>query len=168
MGLGHDPEGKVLGILGMGGIGTAMAKRAAGFQMNIQYHNRTELPADQNPVNAKYVSFEELLRTSDVISVHVPLSQATTHLISREQFAMMKDGAIVINTARGAVIDEAAMVEALESGKLFSVGLDVYEKEPEIHQGLVNNDKVVLAPHIGTATFETQVRTYPQSRGCTH
>ena len=103
------------------------------------------------------MSFEELLKSSDVISVHVPLSNATTHLLSHKEFAMMKDGCIIINTARGAIIDEEAMVEALESGKLFSVGLDVYEEEPNIHPRLVSNENVVLTPHIGTATYETQV-----------
>ncbi|KAL8943339.1 MAG: hypothetical protein Q9211_001016 [Gyalolechia sp. 1 TL-2023] len=159
MGLGHDPEGKTLGILGMGGIGSAFALRAAPFDFKIQYHNRNPVAhPSNNPTNATYVGFEELLRTSDVISIHLPLNDITKGLIGREQFAMMKDGVVIINTARGKIIHEGALVEALEQGKVFAAGLDVYEKEPEIHPGLIRNDNVVLLPHIGTATLETLVR----------
>lgn len=157
MDLGHDPEGKILGILGMGGIGGALARRAAPFDMKIQYHNRHPVAPEQNPTNAKYVSFEQLLRTSDVISVHLPLSKATRHLIGRKEFAMMKSGVVIINTARGKIVDEEALVDALDSGKVFAAGLDVYEKEPEIHEGLISSDKAVLLPHVGTATLETMV-----------
>ena len=157
MGLGHDPEGKVLGILGMGGIGTALARRAAPFDLRIQYHNRRPVAPQQNPTNAQYVSFEELLSTSDIISIHLPLSGATRHLIGPQEFSMMKDGVILVNTARGKIIDEEALVEALESGKVFAAGLDVYEREPEIHEGLLKSDNVILMPHVGTATFETEV-----------
>ena len=158
MGLGFDPEGKVLGILGMGGIGGAFAKRAAGFDFKVQYHNRRPVGPEKNLVGASYVSFEELLGTSDILSLHLPLTQATRHLIGSKEFGMMKDGVIIINTARGPIIDEQALVDALNSGKVFSAGLDVYEKEPEIHKGLVDNGSVILLPHIGTATYETQVR----------
>ena len=159
MGLGHDPQGQTLGILGMGGIGTTLAVRAAAFGMKIQYHNRNPVADDRNPTKAKYVSFDELLATSDVISVHLPLSPATRHTLDREQFQKMKDGATLVNTARGPIVNEKALVEALESGKLFSAGLDVYEEEPRINPKLVDNGKVFLLPHIGTATFETQVRS---------
>ncbi|KAI4177099.1 MAG: hypothetical protein LQ343_000581 [Gyalolechia ehrenbergii] len=156
MGLGHDPEGKTLGILGMGGIGSAFALRAVPFDFKIQYHNRNPVVhPSKNPTNAKYVGFEELLRTSDVISIHLPLNDTTKRMIGREQFAMMKDGVVIVNTARGKIVDERALVEALEQGKVFAAGLDVYEKEPEIHPGLIKNDNVVLMPHIGTATVET-------------
>lgn len=157
MGLGHDPEGKALGILGMGGIGTALARRAAPFDLQIQYHNRRPVPPEQNPINAQYVSFEQLLRTSDIISVHLPLSDATRHLIGRKEFEMMKDGVVIVNTARGKIIDEEALVEALENGKVYAAGLDVYEHEPEIHEGLIKSNKAVLLPHVGTATYETMV-----------
>ncbi|KAL9599341.1 MAG: hypothetical protein Q9219_003874 [cf. Caloplaca sp. 3 TL-2023] len=141
----------------MGGIGSAFAQRAAPFDFRLQYHNRNPIVHPSgSPANAKYVGFDELLRTSDVISVHLPLNSATKGLIGREQFAMMKDGVVIVNTARGKIIDEEALVEALEQGKVFAAGLDVYEKEPEIHPGLVKNDNVVLMPHIGTATIETQ------------
>jgi lactate dehydrogenase-like 2-hydroxyacid dehydrogenase len=162
--LGHDPKGKVLGILGMGGIGTAVATRARAFGMHIQYHNRTRLPAAKEEevggggpaAAARYVSFEDLLRTSDVLSVNVALNASTRHMISTAQFACMKDGVVLVNTARGPIVDEAALVAALESGKVFAAGLDVYEEEPRVHPGLLGSEKVVLLPHVGTATWETQ------------
>lgn len=157
MTLGHDPGGKVLGILGMGGIGRALARRAVPFGMQTQYHNRRPVFGELNPTNARYVSFEELLRTSDVISIHLPLSDATRHMIGRKEFAMMKDGVVIVNTARGSIIDEGALVEALESGKVFGAGLDVFENEPEVHPGLAANDNVVLLPHAACLTFEIQV-----------
>ena len=159
MGLGHDPQGQTLGILGMGGIGTTVAVRAAAFGMKIQYHNRNRVPDDKNPTKATYVSFDDLLATSDVVSVHLPLSPSTRHTLDREEFKKMKDGATLINTARGPIINEEALVEAMESGKLFSAGLDVFEEEPKIHPKLIENDDVFLLPHIGTATVETQVRS---------
>jgi len=154
--LGHDPEGKVLGILGMGGIGRNLKTKAEAFRMKVQYHNRKRLPQDQED-GAKYVSFDELLATSDVISLNLPLNPHTRHLISKNEFAKMKDGVVIVNTARGAIIDEAELVNALDSGKVGSVGLDVYENEPDyIHPGLVNNPNVMLVPHMGTWTVETQ------------
>ena len=157
MDLGHDPEGKTLGILGMGGIGGALARRAAPFDMKIQYHNRRRVAPEKNPTGAEYVSLEHLLATSDVISVHLPLSDRTRHFIGREEISMMKDGVVIVNTARGPIIDEEALVEALESGKVFGAGLDVFEREPEIHEGLIRNNNTVLLPHTGTATYETMV-----------
>ncbi len=153
--LTHEPEGKTLGILGMGGIGTAVARRAIPFGMRVQYHNRSRVPESQNPVGAKYVSFEELLATSDVVSVHLPLNASTRGLISRDQFDSMKDGVVLINTARGPIVNEDALVEALESGKVWGAGLDVYEHEPKIHPGLIDNENCVLLPHVGTGTLET-------------
>ena len=139
----------------MGGIGSAVAKRAKAFGMQIQYHNRNRLPEDQEE-GAKYVSFEDLLKTSDVLSLNLSLNASTRHIIAKPQFDMMKDGVIIINTARGPLIDEAALVDALKSRKVWTAGLDVFEEEPKIHQGL-DNENVVLLPHVGTATFETQV-----------
>lgn len=159
--LGHDPQNKVLGILGMGGIGREVAARARAFGMKIQYYNRTPLSPELE-LGAKYVSFEELVRTSDVLSLNCSLRKETIGIIGRKEFEMMKQGVVIINTARGKLIDEAALVDALESGKVFSAGLDVYEEEPKIHEGLLNNENVVLLPHIGTGTFETQVgRQHP-------
>lgn len=153
--LGHDPRGKVLGILGMGGIGQAVAHRARAFGMKVQYYNRRQLPKEQEG-DAEYVSFNDLLKTSDVLSLNLSLNESTRHIIWKPQFDMMKDGVIIINTARGPLMDEDDLVEALNSGKVWSVGLDVYEDEPQIHEGLRTNDNVVLLPHIGTATVETQ------------
>ncbi|KAF2200767.1 D-isomer-specific 2-hydroxyacid dehydrogenase-like protein [Delitschia confertaspora ATCC 74209] len=153
--LGHDPKNKVLGILGMGGIGSAVATRAKAFGMKVQYHNRSRLSENEEQ-GAKYVGFEELLKTSDVLSLNLSLNASTRHIISKEQFDMMKDGIIIVNTARGPLIDEAALVDALKSGKVWSAGLDVFEEEPKIHPGLLNNNNVVLLPHMGTSTWETQ------------
>lgn len=153
--LGHDPSKKVLGILGMGGIGQAVAQRAKAFGMSIQYHNRSRLP-EKEEQGAKYVSFEELLKTSDVLSLNLALNPSTRHIIAKPQFELMKEGVVIVNTARGPIIDEAALVDALDSGKVFSAGLDVFEEEPKIHPGLLGNENVVLLPHIGTATWETQ------------
>ena len=153
--IGHDPTGKVLGILGMGDIGKAMATRAASLGMKIQYHNRRKL----TPMNERlgtFVDFDTLLSTSDVLSLNLPLVPETRHIIGAKEFAKMKDGIVIVNTARGAVMDEAALVDALNSGKVRSAGLDVYEKEPEVHPGLLNNEHVLLVPHMGTHTYETQ------------
>ena len=146
----------MLGILGMGGIGTAVARRAIPFGMRVQYHNRTRVPASQNPMGAKYVSFEELLETSDIISVHLPLNASTHGMISRDQFARMKNDVVLINTARGPIVNEDALVENLGSGKVWGAGLDVHEHEPKIHPGLIDNENCVLLPHVGTGTLETQ------------
>jgi len=156
MQLTHDPENKILGILGMGGIGTAVAKRAIPFGMRIQYHNRNQVSKERNTVGAQYVGFEELLRTSDIVSVHLPLNRETRGMIGRHQFSMMKDGVVLVNTARGPIVDEEALVEALESGKVWGAGLDVFEKEPLVHEGLMKSQHSVLMPHVGTATLETQ------------
>ncbi|KAB8339140.1 hypothetical protein FH972_022076 [Carpinus fangiana] len=155
--LGHDPQGKLIGILGMGGIGRNFANKARAFGMRVAYHNRRELDAAA-AAGATYLSFDELLAQSDVILVSVPLSPATHHLISTAEFAKMKTGVVVVNTARGAVIDEAALVKALDDGKVGSAGLDVFEEEPKVHPGLVANDKVLLLPHMGTWTKETQTK----------
>ncbi|CBF81721.1 hypothetical protein AN5534.2 [Aspergillus nidulans FGSC A4] len=153
--LGHDPENKVLGILGMGGIGRNLKRKAESFGMKVIYHNRRELSAELAG-GAKYVSFEELLKQSDVISLNLPLNKNTRHIISTEQFNQMKDGVVIVNTARGAVMDEDALVKALDNGKVYSAGLDVFEDEPKIHPGLVENPNVLLVPHMGTWTVETQ------------
>lgn len=152
--MGHDPQGKVLGILGMGGIGRNMKRKAEAFGMTVIYHNRSKLPVDLAD-GAEYVSFEELLRRSDVLSLNLPLNAQTRHIISTEQLKMMRKSAVIVNTARGAVIDEAALVKALDEGTIAGAGLDVYEVEPKVHEGLLRNDKVMLLPHVGTYTFET-------------
>jgi D-3-phosphoglycerate dehydrogenase len=153
--LGYDPQAKLLGIIGMGGIGREVAARARAFGMKIQYYNRSRLSPDLEQ-GAKYVSFEELIKSSNVISLNCSLTKETTGLIGKKEFAAMKKGVIIVNTARGKLIDEQALVDALESGKVFSAGLGVYEEEPAVNAGLLNNPNVVLLPHVGTSTWETQ------------
>lgn len=124
--------------------------------MKIIYHNRRPLPKSQAG-DASYVSFDDLLSKADIISLNLSLNASTRHIIGAPEFAKMKDGVIIINTARGALMDEAALVEALDSGKVFSAGLDVFEDEPSVSPELLESDKVVILPHIGTGTYETQV-----------
>lgn len=149
---GHDPQGKTLGILGMGRIGQALARRMQPFGMKVIYHSRRPV---KDAGNAKHVSFEQLLSQSDVVSLHVPLSKATHHLIGAGEIERMKPGVVIVNTARGAIIDEAAMADALESGHIAAVGLDVYEEEPKVNPKLVDNRRALLVPHLGTHTTET-------------
>ncbi|PQK08678.1 hypothetical protein BB8028_0001g07510 [Beauveria bassiana] len=155
--LGHDPQGKVLGILGMGGIGRSVAAKARVFGMKIRYYNRNRLAAEDE-AGAEYVDFATLLAESDVLSLNLPLNPKTRHIISTKEFGMMKRGIVIVNTARGAVMDEAALVEALDRGIVSSAGLDVFEHEPEVHPGLLANDKVMLVPHMGTWTEETETK----------
>ncbi|CAO3668774.1 unnamed protein product [Rhizopus stolonifer] len=158
--MGTDIQGKVLGILGAGGIGRTLAKRMAGFDLKkIQYHNRTRLSKEvEEQYNLVYVDFETLLSTSDIISVHCPHTPQTTHLLNYKEFMLMKQGVIIVNTARGKVINETALVKALESGQVLSAGLDVFEQEPEVHPGLLTHPRSVLLPHIGTFTNESQYK----------
>jgi glyoxylate reductase len=157
--LGRDVHGKTLGILGLGRIGQAVARRAAGFNMKAIFHNPRPVPEGiVRELGAQPVSFEELLRTSDFISVHVPLSAATTHLLNARTFAMMKPTCIVVNTARGPVIDERALVEALKNKQVAGAGLDVFENEPHVEPDLLLMDNVVLAPHIGSGSYETRLK----------
>ncbi|KAF7557563.1 hypothetical protein G7Z17_g597 [Cylindrodendrum hubeiense] len=151
---GHDPQGKTLGILGMGRIGREVNRRARPFGLSVIYHNRNPL-SDELADGCPYVSFDQLLQSSDIISVHVPLSAATKHLIGAAEIAKMKPGVVIINTARGAIIDEAAMATALDEGHIAAVGLDVYEREPLIDERLVKNERALLIPHLGTHTTET-------------
>ncbi|KAM5442090.1 glyoxylate reductase [Microsporum canis] len=153
--LGHDPQGKILGILGMGGIGRNLKKKAEAFGMTVIYHNRKKL-SEELAGGAQYVSFDELLAQSDVISLNLPLNKNTRHIISHAEFAKMKTGVIIVNTARGPVLDEEALVMALDSGKVTSAGLDVFENEPKVHPGLIQNPNVILIPHMGTWSIETQ------------
>lgn len=156
--LGVDLSGKTLGIIGMGRIGQAVARRAAGFEMNILYWSRSERPLQ--PANPAWqrVSFEELLRRSDFLSPHIPLAPDTHHLINDAALRLMKPTAFLINAARGPVVDEAALVQALQEHRLAGAGLDVYEREPELQRGLRELPQVVLLPHLGSATSETRIR----------
>jgi glyoxylate reductase len=157
--LGGDLAGATLGIFGMGRIGRAVARRAAGFGMRVVYHSRTRRPAEEEArLAAEPVSFDDLLARSDVLTLHAPLTAETRHAIGREALGRMRPGAYLVNTARGALVDEAALVEALRGGRLAGAGLDVYEREPEITPGLLDLPNVVLLPHIGSATAGTRTR----------
>lgn len=144
--------GATMGIVGMGRIGRAVARRARGFGMRVLYHNRRRDPAAEAALDASYATLDELLERSDVVSLHCPLTPETRHLIDEGALARMRPGAILINTARGPVVDEAALVEALDRGRLFGAGLDVFEHEPRVHPGLLGRANVLLAPHTGSAT----------------
>ena len=147
--------GKTLGIIGMGRIGQAIARRAIASGMNIIYNNRNRLPQSiEEKYNAKYVSFEELLQTADYISLNAPSTPETIKLIGEKELNMMKPTSVFINTARGNMVDEPALAQALKEEKIFAAGLDVYENEPKIHPQLLELDNVVLAPHAGTKTIE--------------
>ncbi|HEX2204276.1 MAG TPA: D-glycerate dehydrogenase, partial [Longimicrobium sp.] len=157
--LGGDLAGRTLGVFGMGRIGQAVARRAGGFGMRVVYHSRTRLSADDEArLGAAFVPFDELVETSDVLSLHAPLTPETRHVIGREALARMRPGSYLINTARGPLVDEGALVEALRDGPLAGAGLDVYEREPEVHPGLLALPNVVLLPHVGSATRDTRTR----------
>lgn len=157
--LGADLRGMQVGLVGMGRIGRAVAERLAGFGVRLVYADREALPpGEAERTGATRMPLHRLLCTSDLISVHLPLTGETKHLLSREAFASMKAGAFLVNTSRGPVVDERALVESLEQGRLAGAGLDVYEEEPVIHPGLIDRDDVVLLPHIGSASTATRVK----------
>ncbi len=154
--LGKDVWGATLGIIGAGRIGQAVGRRAKGFSMKILYYDSERKPEFEREVDAQFVSLEKLLRESDIITLHVPLTPETHHLLSEREFKLMKDGVIVVNTSRGEVIDERALISALKSGKVFAAGLDVFENEPSVNPELLKLSNVVLTPHIGSATERTR------------
>ena len=157
--VGTEVAGKTLGIVGMGRIGSAMARRGAlGFDMQVLYVARSAKPEAERDLGARRVSLEELLGASDFVSIHVPLGTSTRHLIDRTAIARMPAHAFLVNTSRGAVVDEAALVEALRERRIAGAGLDVYEREPQLASGLAELDNVVLLPHLGSATVETRER----------
>ena len=156
--LGQTLYGKTLGIIGMGRIGQALARRALASGMKIVYNNRNRIsPELEELYRAEYLELDELLRTSDVVSLHTPLTRETFHLIGRISLQKMKETAILINTARGPVVDEVALIDALQHHWISSAALDVYEYEPIISRELFELDNVVLAPHNGTATIEARI-----------
>jgi lactate dehydrogenase-like 2-hydroxyacid dehydrogenase len=152
---GADVHGKTLGVVGMGRIGRAIARRAEGFSMRVVYHNRRRLPPDEEG-GATWVERDELLREADHVIVVVPYSQATHHLIGAAELAQLKPTAVLVNIARGGVVDDAALVKALRDGRLAAAGLDVYEGEPELKPGLLELENVVLTPHIASSTRATR------------
>ena len=153
---GPDVWGKRLGILGFGRIGQAVARRAKGFGMEIFYWGRSRKEEAEEELGARYLELDELLETCDFFSVHTPLTEETTHLVSAEEFENMRTEAVLVNTSRGPVVDEAALADALAEGRIFAAGLDVYEEEPKVHPKLLELENVVLAPHIGSASIETR------------
>jgi glyoxylate reductase len=156
--IGSDVHGKTLGVVGMGRIGTAVARRGRlGFGMRVLYYNRDRNKAGERELGARRVELAELLEESDFVCIHVPLTDETRHLFNREAFARMKSTAILINVARGPVIDEDALVHALEEGAIAGAGIDVFEREPNVHPRLLRlRERVVLTPHVGSATRETR------------
>lgn len=155
--LGVDVWGATLGIVGAGRIGTAVARRAQGFSMQILYYN-DKPNAELDAMGARRVEMHELVKSSDFISLHVPLTEETRHLIDEKAIRAMKRTAILINTARGAVVDQTALIEALQEGRIAAAGLDVYQNEPHVPKELIELENVVLLPHIGSATVSTRSR----------
>jgi glyoxylate reductase len=156
--LGFEVHGRTLGVIGLGRIGRAVAGRAAGFGMPVLYTARRRLPSgDEAALGVAWRELDELLAEADFVSVHTGLAPATRHLIGAERLARMKPTAVLVNTARGAIVDEAALAAALRAGELGAAGLDVFEREPEVHPGLLELDNVTIVPHLGTATMATRV-----------
>jgi glyoxylate reductase len=149
--LGTDVHGATLGVVGWGRIGRAVARRAAGFGMTVLHHARRPTGAD-----GFVADLDDLLARADVVSLHVPLTAATRHLIDERRLALMKPTAVLVNTARGPVVDEAALAAALHANTIFAAGLDVYEREPHVHPRLLDAPRVVLLPHIGSASVQTR------------
>jgi glyoxylate reductase len=156
--LGMELKGKTLGIIGAGRIGKAVVKRAAGFGLKIIYFSNSKSLEIEEKYNAGKVSLNKLLKISDIISVHVPLTDKTYHLLNSENLTKIKKGAVIINTARGEIIDEKSLIKLLKSKHLFSAGLDVFENEPNVNKKFMNLKNVVLLPHIGSATVEARTK----------
>lgn len=153
--LGRDVYNKTLGIIGMGRIGMAVAKRAVGFDMNIIY-TRASGAAQNLPFQAEFADLDILLQKADIVTIHAPLTPETRHLIGERELNLMKQTAVLINTARGPIIDEKALVKALQDKVIFAAGMDVFENEPALEIGLTDLSNVVLLPHIGSASIETR------------
>jgi glyoxylate reductase len=156
--LGAEVAGKTLGIIGMGRIGQAVARRAVGFRMPVRYHTSHPTATSSLPREWEYRSLQDILIEADIVTIHVPLAPATHHLIGARELAWMRPTAFLINTARGPIVDEGALVEALKTGIIAGAGLDVYEQEPALHSGLAQLKQVVLLPHLGSATVHARVQ----------
>jgi glyoxylate reductase len=155
--LGQDVHHKTIGIVGFGRIGQAVARRARGFGMRVIYADAVEPPAEATePLQAERRELDDLLAEADVVSIHTNLTPETRHLFGAEQFRRMKPTAVLVNTSRGPVIDEAALADALEAGEIFAAGLDVFEREPEVHPKLLELENAVVIPHLGSATVDTR------------
>lgn len=153
---GVQISGKTIGIVGAGRIGQATARRLKGFGCKIVYYNKSKKTDFENELGAKKVSLEKLLKTSDIISLHVPLNPDTKLLLDKEKLELLKPRAILVNTARGEIVDEKYLIKMLKKGRIFSAGFDVYDKEPFVNPELLKLNNVVLLPHIGSATLETR------------
>jgi len=156
--MGADVHGATLGVIGLGRIGQAIARRAQGFGMRVLYHKRTPDPEAARSVGAEYRSKTDLLRESDFVVLSIPLTSETRHLIGAAELALMKPTAFLVNVARGPVVDEAALVEALRTKRIAGAGLDVFEEEPKLHPGLLGLENLALTPHIGSASGATRRR----------
>ncbi len=156
--LGVELKGKTLGVLGAGRIGQAFALKSAGFGMKVVYYNRRPNEVLEKQLGARKVDLDELLQVSDIISLHLPLTPETYHLIGEREFNLMKPNAIFINTARGKIVDEKALVKVLKERRIYGAGLDVFEFEPRISEELFELDNVVMLPHIGSATVEARTK----------
>jgi glyoxylate reductase len=156
--MGADVHGATLGVIGLGRIGQAIARRAQGFGMRVLYHKRTPDPEAARSVNAEYRSKADLLRESDFVVLSIPLTAETRHLIGAAELALMKPTAFLVNVARGPVVDEAALVDALRARRIAGAGLDVFEDEPKVHPGLLELENLALTPHIGSASGATRRR----------
>lgn len=161
--LGRDVYGKTLGIVGLGRIGSMVARRAKGFNMKILYNKRERDEKSEQELGVEFADLGTLLVTSDVLTLHVPLTDETRHMISTEQFEKMKPTAYLVNTARGGIVDEHALVTALKSGKIAGAGLDVHENEPEMNPELLLMENVILTPHMASATFEVREKMTEQA-----
>ncbi len=155
--LGTAVAGRTLGIIGMGRIGQAVAQRAAGFRMKVCYSSRRRVDSPSHAVAGEFLPLQALLSGSDIVTIHAPLTQETRHLIGAQELAKMRRTAILINTARGPIVDESALVAALTSGAISGAGLDVFEEEPRLDPRLATMPQVVLLPHLGSATMEARV-----------
>ena len=154
--LGVDVHGKTLGVVGFGRIGQAVARRASGFGMKVIYSSSSG-PRKVDGIDAELREFGDLLAEADFISINVALNDGTRHLFGEEQFRVMKPTAVLVNTARGPVVDEAALARALKAEEIFAAGIDVFEKEPEVHPELLECENAVIIPHLGSATIDTRV-----------
>lgn len=154
--LGAQVKGKTLGIVGMGSIGTMVARKAKGFEMEVLYTKRTQDLEAEKELGVKFVSLDELLSKSDFVSLHIPLTEETRHMINKDTLSKMKRGSVLINTARGPIVHEAALVASLRDGHLSGAGLDVFDNEPNVNPELINMENVILTPHIASATHEAR------------
>jgi glyoxylate reductase len=161
--LGPAVKGKTLGIIGLGRIGSMVARRAKGYDLNVLYNKHEPDPEAEKSLGIKFASMDELLSSSDFVTLHVPLTDETRGMINKDSLAKMKQGSYLVNTARGPIVDESDLIEALESGKLTAAALDVFESEPNVSPKLIGTPNVIMTPHIASATFEARKKMGEQA-----